>query len=119
LVDSERFVLGAGPFRLEQDVVGTNGGRHCARHTVRRVVPDVADRPPDGEGGRRRPHDLPVVCGRRRRCRGRRTIHEAQRQAGGRGQERPQAPEARRAARAKRYRSAGGQVGRHVRWCRR
>jgi len=32
--------------------VGTDGGRHRARHTVRRVVPDVADRPPDGQGGR-------------------------------------------------------------------
>jgi len=97
--------------------VGTDGGRHCARHTVRRVVFDVADRSPDGQGGRRRPHDLPVVRRRRRRCRGRRAVHEAQRQAG--GQERPEAPEARRAARAKRHRSAGGQVSGHVRWRRR
>jgi len=82
-VDTERFVLSAGPFRLEQDVVGTDGGRHCARHTVRRVVLDVADRPPDGQGGRRRPHDMPMVRGRRCWSGGRRAVHETHRQSGG------------------------------------
>lgn len=96
-------------------MVGTDGGRHSARHTVRRVILDVADRPPDGQSGRRRPHDLPVVRGRRRWSRGRRAVHETRRQSGGCRWRRPQAPEARRATGTECHRSTGGQVGGHDR----
>lgn len=113
---TERLVLGAGPFRPEQNVVGTDDRRHRARHTVRRVVPHAADRPPDGQGGRRRAYDVPVVRGRRR-GRGRRAVHEAQPTTTAGGQGAAQAEEAlRRRAGAERDRSAGGQVGGHSRW---
>lgn len=110
---AERFARGAGPFRSEQNVVGTDDRRDRARHTVRRVVSHAADRSSDGQSGRRRPDDVPVVRGRGR---GRRAVHETRR--------RPKAvfvrqgpQETRRSdARAERHRSTGGQVGGHSRW---
>lgn len=96
-------------------MVGTDDRRHRARRAVRRIVPHAAHHQPDGQGGRRRAHDVPMVHGRHGR---RRAVRQAAAAA------RATTPEVgkivpprrrRRSARTERDRSAGGQIGRHGR----
>lgn len=95
--------------------MGTDGRRHRARHIVRCVVSHAVDRPSDGQGGRRCPHDVSMVRGRRSDGGRQRAVHEARHRPKANGQG-AQAKETGRAARAERHRGAGGQVSGHSRW---
>lgn len=95
-------------------MVGTDDRRHRAGRAVRRVVPHAAHHQPDGQGGRRRAHDVPMVRGRHGRRRAVRQTAAAARATPEVGKIVP-SRRRRRNARTERNRSAGGQIGRHGR----